>query len=81
MTERTLCIVKPDAVRKRVVGKILAMVEAGGLTPVAARIVRLAPGWVWHSTPPSSSAIPLLRHWSGIARHYCCSKPCPITEG
>jgi len=44
MTERTLCIVKPDAVRKRVLGKILAMIEAGGLTPVAARIVRLAPG-------------------------------------
>ena len=44
MTERTLCIVKPDAMRKRVLGKILAMVEAGGLTPVAARIVRLAPG-------------------------------------
>ena len=44
MTERTLCIVKPDAVRKRVVGKILAMIEASGLTPVAARIVRLAPG-------------------------------------
>jgi nucleoside-diphosphate kinase len=44
MTERTLCIVKPDAMRRRVLGKILAMIEAGGLTPVAARIVRLAPG-------------------------------------
>ena len=44
MTERTLCIVKPDAMRKRVLGKIVAMIEAGGLTPVAARIVRLAPG-------------------------------------
>ena len=43
MTERTLCIVKPDAIRKRVLGKILAMIEAGGLTPVAGRIVRLAP--------------------------------------
>jgi nucleoside-diphosphate kinase len=42
MIERTLCIVKPDAMRKRVLGKILAMVEAGGLTPVAVRIVRLA---------------------------------------
>ena len=44
MTERTLCIVKPDAVRKRAIGRILAMIEAGGLTPVAARIVKLAPG-------------------------------------
>jgi nucleoside-diphosphate kinase len=44
MSQRTLCIVKPDAVRKRVLGKVIAMIEAGGLTPVAARIVRLAPG-------------------------------------
>jgi nucleoside-diphosphate kinase len=44
MMERTLCIVKPDAIRKRVLGKIIAMVEAGGLTPVAGRIVRLTPG-------------------------------------
>ena len=43
MTQRTLCIVKPDAMRKRVLGKILAMIETGGLTPVAARILRLAP--------------------------------------
>ena len=43
MTERTLCIVKPDAMRKRVIGRILAMIEEKGLTPVAARLVRLAP--------------------------------------
>ena len=43
MSERTLCIVKPDAMCKRVLGRILAIVEAGGLTPVATRIVRLAP--------------------------------------
>jgi nucleoside-diphosphate kinase len=43
MTERTLFIVKPDAVEKRVVGKILAMIEGGGLTPVAGRFARLAP--------------------------------------
>ena len=43
MTERTLCIVKPDAVRKRVLGRILAMIEERGLVPVAGRIVRLAP--------------------------------------
>ena len=42
MTERTLCIVKPDAMRKRVIGRILAMIEEKGLTPVAARLVRLA---------------------------------------
>jgi nucleoside-diphosphate kinase len=44
MTERTLFIVKPDAVEKHVVGKILAMIEAGGLVPVAGRFTRLAAG-------------------------------------
>jgi nucleoside-diphosphate kinase len=44
MTERTLCIVKPDAVAKRVLGKVLAMIEDKGLTLVAGRVARLAPG-------------------------------------
>jgi nucleoside-diphosphate kinase len=44
MTERTLCIVKPDAVQKRVLGRILAMIEDAGLTLVAGRVTRLGPG-------------------------------------
>ena len=43
MTERTFFIVKPDAVEKRVTGKILAMIEASGLVLVAGRVTRLAP--------------------------------------
>ena len=43
MTERTLCIVKPDAVRKRALGRIVGMIEERGLTPVAARILQLSP--------------------------------------
>jgi len=43
MSERTLCIVKPDAVRKRVLGRILAMIEERGLVPVAGRLLELAP--------------------------------------
>ena len=42
VTERTFFIVKPDAMRKRVLGKILTMIDAGGLTLVAGRIVRLS---------------------------------------
>ena len=44
MKERTLCIVKPDAMRKRVAGRILAMIEERGLVPVVARLLTLAPG-------------------------------------
>jgi nucleoside-diphosphate kinase len=44
MIERTLCIVKPDAVRKHALGRVLALIEEKGLRPVAGRILRLAAG-------------------------------------
>jgi nucleoside-diphosphate kinase len=44
MRERTFFIVKPDAVEKRVLGKVLAMIQAGGLDVVAGRLTRLAAG-------------------------------------
>jgi nucleoside-diphosphate kinase len=40
--ERTLSIIKPDAVRKNLIGKILARFEAAGLRIVAARMMHLA---------------------------------------
>ncbi len=39
--ERTLVIVKPDAVRKGVAGQVISRFEAGGLRIVAARMVSL----------------------------------------
>jgi nucleoside-diphosphate kinase len=40
--ERTLSIIKPDAVRKNVIGQILARFEAAGLKVVAARMMQLS---------------------------------------
>ncbi len=40
--ERTLSIIKPDAVAKNVVGQIYARFEAAGLKIVAAKLVRLS---------------------------------------
>ena len=42
--ERTLSIIKPDAVAKNVIGQIYARFEAAGLKVVAARMVHLARG-------------------------------------
>jgi nucleoside-diphosphate kinase len=42
MTERTLFIVKPDAMAKGALGGVLTMIQDGGLTPVAGRITQLA---------------------------------------
>lgn len=41
-TERTLSILKPDAVAKNVIGAIYAKFEKGGLTVVAARMMHLS---------------------------------------
>ncbi|KWT64395.1 MULTISPECIES: nucleoside-diphosphate kinase [unclassified Variovorax] len=40
--ERTLSIIKPDAVAKNVIGKIVSRFEAAGLRIVAAKLVQLS---------------------------------------
>ena len=40
--EQTLSIIKPDAVQKNVIGKIIARFEAAGLRIVAARMMHLS---------------------------------------
>ena len=40
--ERTLSLIKPDAVRKNAIGAIIQMLEAGGLKVVGARMLRLS---------------------------------------
>jgi nucleoside-diphosphate kinase len=40
--ERTLSIIKPDAVAKNVIGKIYSRFESAGLTIVAARMMQLS---------------------------------------
>jgi nucleoside-diphosphate kinase len=42
MPERTLSIIKPDAVKKNAIGQILARFEAAGLKIVAARMMHLS---------------------------------------
>lgn len=42
-TERTLSILKPDALQSGVVGKILAKLEEAGLKPVAMKMLQLTP--------------------------------------
>lgn len=43
MVERTLSIIKPDAVQKRVIGEILRRFESAGLRIAAAKMLRLSP--------------------------------------
>jgi nucleoside-diphosphate kinase len=43
MKERTLSIIKPDAMRKHVKGEILKRLEAAGLHIVAAKLLHISP--------------------------------------
>ena len=42
MSERTLAIIKPDAVKKGVMGNILGRYEQAGLKPVAVKLVQMS---------------------------------------
>src|SRR5919201_3210002 len=42
MSERTLAIIKPDAVAKNVIGEIIRRYETAGLRPIAMRMLRLS---------------------------------------
>ncbi|HXQ46233.1 MAG TPA: nucleoside-diphosphate kinase [Caulobacteraceae bacterium] len=43
MTERTLSIIKPDATRRNLTGKINAVIEDAGLRIIAQRRIRMTP--------------------------------------
>lgn len=42
MVERTLAIIKPDAVKKQVIGKVIQSYEAAGLHPIAMKMMSLS---------------------------------------
>jgi nucleoside-diphosphate kinase len=42
MTQRTLAIIKPDAISKRVAGQIIARVEKAGFKILAARLIHMS---------------------------------------
>jgi len=42
MTERTLAIIKPDAVKKNAIGDIIGHYEKAGLRPVAIQMLRMS---------------------------------------
>jgi nucleoside-diphosphate kinase len=42
MSERTLAIIKPDAVKKKVMGDIISRYEKAGLNPVAVKFIQMS---------------------------------------
>jgi nucleoside-diphosphate kinase len=42
MSQRTLAIIKPDAVERNLIGQIVSRIESAGLSPIAMKMVRLS---------------------------------------
>jgi nucleoside-diphosphate kinase len=43
LPERTLAIIKPDAVKRNLIGKIIERIEAAGLRPRAMKLIKMDP--------------------------------------
>jgi nucleoside diphosphate kinase len=62
--ERTLSIIKPDAVAKNVIGKIYSRFETNGLKIVAARMKHICPARKPRVSTPCTRSAPSSRTWS-----------------
>lgn len=73
-TERTLSIIKPDATKKNVIGKILAIFEDAGLKIVAAKMMNMK-----RADAEQFYAVHKERPFYGELCEYMCSGPVLIT--
>jgi nucleoside-diphosphate kinase len=73
MAERTFAIIKPDAVRARAVGRILARIEDGGFTIRAMRLVHLT-----KSEAEGFYAVHRARPFFGSLTDFMSSGPCVV---
>ena len=78
MLQRTLCIIKPDAVARKLLGEILGMIQAAQLTVVAMKMLRLS-----KIQAEGFYAVHKERPFFGELTDYMCSGPilCAVLEG
>ena len=78
MLQRTLCIIKPDAVARNLQGEILGMIQTVGLKAVAIKMLRLS-----KAQAEVFYAVHKDRPFFGALTEYMCSGPalCVVLEG
>jgi len=73
MSERTLAIIKPDAVKKHAVGDIINRYEKAGLTPVAMKLMQMS-----KTTAEGFYAVHKARPFFGSLCTFMSSGPCVV---
>ena len=78
MLQRTLCIIKPDAVARNLQGEILGMIQAAGLKAAAIKMLRLN-----KAQAEAFYAVHKDRPFFGELTDFMCSGPvlCAVLEG
>jgi nucleoside-diphosphate kinase len=78
MTQRTLCIIKPDAVARKLQGEILSMIQAAQLKVVAMKMLRLS-----KAQAEAFYAVHKERPFFGSLTDSMCAGPvlCAVLEG
>ena len=78
MLQRTLCMIKPDAVARKLQGEILGMIQAAGLKVVAMKMLQLS-----KAQAEAFYAAHKERPFFGGLTSYMCSGPivCAVLEG
>ena len=78
MLQRTLCIIKPDAVARNLQGEILGMIQTDGLKTAAMKMLRLN-----KAQAEAFYAVHKERPFFGELTDYMCSGPvlCAVLEG
>jgi nucleoside-diphosphate kinase len=78
MLQQTLCIIKPDAVARRLQGEILGMIQTAGLKVAAMKMLHLS-----KAQAEGFYAVHKERPFFGELTDYMCSGPvvCAVLEG
>jgi nucleoside-diphosphate kinase len=78
MIQRTLCIIKPDAVSRNLQGEILGMIQAAGLKAASMKMLRLS-----KAQAEAFYAVHKDRPFFGELTDFMCSGPvlCAVLEG